>query len=225
MRKMEEECPVTLKDIKTGELAEFGARVEGAGGRAIVIVHPFYNQYARKDRAYRKSILGLLKKSNTPLLILEESREFLRTQKIFEKLGAKNYLVLPTVKSDSSLVLFPGAEQGKFVAESGCEELIGLLQELGAKRVQVCGSNASRYWEPKVRIYEKKWLPRHRKPTNASIAGQCVGFVYSELIKSKKFEVRLVPNACYPHKPRYPVREKKPFLKRFRLPRIRGLKA
>lgn len=198
----------SLQDVPQKDWAVFGERVRSAGGRAIVLVHPFYKRLLslRPDKKYYGAINGLLKKSKVPVVILEEAHKIGWLKKRLRELGTKNHLILPTDYDSPRLLVGPDPKTKHIVLDEESAELAKRLHEAGAKSIQVGGLYTTEKYSSKVEEYERKWLPKENQPSKKTIAAGCAGATYEELINSGKFEkVRLMQNACYRDRPLYPL--------------------
>ena len=193
-----EELP-TLTSISSEKWSELSKKVKRANGKAIIIVHPFFNSHPGSK--YNNSLKKLLVQSKTPVIVLEEHTKIESTKKRFEKMGVKEQpLILATNRSHGAPILSFDRGEGLpfYRSDFFLENLISRLKGTGIKQIWVGGSNAttdarSGDHSKLVRNYEKKRLPR-KAPRNKDeyveppfIAG-CAGTNYRFLVGSKKFD-------------------------------------
>jgi len=188
-----------LEDITEAEWESFKEKVKGADNKVVVLVHPFYRQTGEKT--YDRVIAALLQQSMTPVIILEEVRNFKNTRERFP-----HHMVLPTNNNDPELKQARMPYGPQYMGYSALAEV---LKNVGAREIYVGGmvSNTSfaeikEVVEERKRFGEKGW-----NVTSFPLTG-CAGFVYLQLLWAKGFDkirlfntVRLLSNALYPDKP------------------------
>ena len=197
---------LTVEDFKQAELGNLRERVMQAGGKVIVIVHPFY---LPGDRAYKQALRKLVAQQKTPVLILEDADKISKLKQRLAKWPTGNCIILPTLGGEVKLILkLDGA--GRQVLEERGKELGGLLKEAGARKVFLGGTMTVRVPSVAIARHERRLVPEGRMVlASNTIGGGCVGLTYRRLIISGLFgEVRLLKNACFRQRPEHPVDRK-----------------
>lgn len=216
---MEEQ--LTLRDIPEQEWQKLAERVREAGGRLIVLVHPFFS--IGKGAAFKKysgAIGRILSKSKVPVVILEPYNSITFGMGLLRMSAKNNVLAIPTSQNnpESLLGIRTKKKNGRiafeWIHDHGHKELLTILAEkVGVKNVLVGGMYVNKRASESVSEYEKRWLTsRGPRPKNglwhysrSPYTGACAGSTYEALIKSGKFEtVRWIPNAMYDHHLRRP---------------------
>ena len=194
---------IGLDYIPERKLNRLRERVERAGGKLIVIVHPFYREGTTKYfEKYEKAVEALLRKSSWPIVVLEEAGKIKNgsIQGRLRKLGAKSVFLIPTTSGSPSIQR--RVENERPIIDSEMDSLPSQLEKVGAKDVYVAGMYAIRENEPVVRAYESMLFAKKKngkskfKYLEDPLAGGCAGYTYAKLIHSKKFrKVMWIPNA------------------------------
>ncbi len=165
-------------------LDEFKEEVKKAKGRVVVLVHPYFNQYASSD--YYEALQKIQSKSRVPIIVLQE---VYAVPKAGFMAPANPFYVITHPKNPEPV--------------HGWEALHRALQNNGVKTILLGGMYAQ--IEPhfevggSIRRYEKQHLPR---PTKHTINVGCVGATYRRLVEyHPDLKIRLIPGLLAPEKP------------------------
>lgn len=195
----------SLQDITEARWQKLKQDIKKAKGRVIVLVHPFG---LRGNKSYLRAVNGLLKKSNVPIVILEEYEIIPRTIKKLRSLKVQRHLILPTEETDP--LLLTHYRNGKPVFSTSYRKIARILKSAGARKVFVGGQETHSGVDPVVRSHEKRTYLRI-KELSYPVSGGCAGGIYANLIHSKKFNaVKLIPEGVYPMRPRYLLPRRRP---------------
>jgi len=197
--------------------------VEAGRGKAIVLVHPYYD---KADARYNSVLENVLRQRKTPVIILEDVRASNKLRKQLSKKEA-NCIILNTEYHDPALF-----KKDKIKVNHEQTDLVHFLELIGVKKVFIGGQyatsptkkfNQPRNWVSKIdsslgeiylerlrrieqvakyeaKLHERANLPA-KKRLNVIIDG-CVGVTYRNLI-SHGVNVAFLPPLLSPDKPPY----------------------
>jgi len=186
--------------ITKEHVQEFCNKVAKAKGKAIIIVHPYfdrgtheYEKNLAENKDYEKIVNRLLAQKNVPVIILEENKpdRMASTKSALAELKAPNHLILPTGDRTPRLVLRDGkVEGGLFTApQQDFKKLYGLLKFAKVSTVHIGGLNGRKEMDAALRDasienYERarlKWRVPIKKGYEIV---NCVGDTYAGLVKN-----------------------------------------
>jgi len=181
----------TLKKIPQEEWNDLSQKIVRARGKVVVLVHPFFEDIGPE---YNKLAEKILLQRKTPVVILEPAFRVKETRQRLEKLGASNYLIIPTGAKSERIIRSTDFFDVSFGrgAEKKSAQLIERLAQAGAKNVILGGMYLDRIFESRVvdSLSGKELRAKvQRKPG-------CLGATYERVKGSKRFEkVVLMPKA------------------------------
>jgi hypothetical protein len=195
-----------LDEIPKQYWANLKRQVKSSNGHVLFLVHPFFlekksghnlEQYGK----YKKVITKTITQSKYPIIVLESHPGEIKGnlgEAIFKK---TNLFCLPSMDSKGSLVEH---EKNGLQAEAPKNKIIELFQNAGIKHINFGGSLTQIEPSYDVKTRERLIYPPRIIPSNETITYSCAGSIYAQLITSGKFDiVRLMPNACFPDKPKF----------------------
>jgi hypothetical protein len=209
--------PQRFEDVAKIQLAKFAEKVSASGGRAVIVVHPFWaddtiigkpGEYEKENQqysTYKKVLVGTIQRTPYPVIVLETPHKLQKTvDSLLIKHGVdkEKYLLLPTQVSSSVLA----TNQNTIESLTSHKALINLLHAAGAKKIMIAGTSTEynfQEFSPKVFAHERKHTAKTLKVSKKwQITRGCVGSLYRALIESGLFErVALIPNACFDVRP------------------------
>jgi hypothetical protein len=161
----------SLNDLTAKELFNLKKQVATAKGKAIVLVHPFFD-YPTHDTKYTSVIKRILANSKMPVIILGEGRTNL--DHVFRALSIErrnNVFSFPTANEDPQLIKHYSGEKPVLERESG-ELLTMMLHAAGVKKINLGGAYSAK----------------------------CANLTYDALLSSKRFsKVHLLSGALRSH--------------------------
>ncbi|MDD4983352.1 MAG: hypothetical protein PHH82_00745 [Candidatus ainarchaeum sp.] len=226
----------SLEGIPESEWKELSKRISEAGGRVLLLVHPFYNSVT--DKRYYDTLYALLRKSKIPIITLEEERRIHETNGRFKAFGAKQVFFISTAPGSSEVIVgkkqavdLRGNTYGYDHYDYGLTVFHDKLKSLGVRHLFI-GGQKTHYveherWHPllghKIPVEKKhlketielesKRYPHLRTPPGKTILLGCAGDHYSRALKRLE-KVTLIPNLVSPDKP---IRKKRsPWLRKLR---------
>jgi len=183
-----------------GHVQEFCDKVAKAKGKAIIIVHPYFDkgteQYKKnlaENKDYEKIVNGLLAQKKVPVIILEENKpdKMAATKSALVELKAPNHLILPTGDRTPRLVLRDGRVEGGLFTEpqQDFKKLYGLLKFAKVSTVHIGGLNGRKEMDAAMRDASIEKYERARLKWDVPIKKSyeirnCVGDTYAGLVKN-----------------------------------------
>ena len=207
----------TIEDIPTERWKEFGDRVMKAGGRAVVLVHPFYEP---TNPEYERTMTKLIERSKVPVIMLLGRNQWYDEK--WRKNRHGNIVYIPT--GDATPSTLTRDRHGDVKPERSQKTLIERLKQLGVRRVLMGGMYSWHeqlirgYEQSKpIAAFERKKRKGHGKENFKQniISDGCLGETYYRFIVSKAFhDIVLIPNALFPDKPPYYLSRSRRFSKK-----------
>lgn len=199
--------------VDEAQIKRLQAAVRKAGGKAIVLIHPFFDEklpdHERSiGKSYTQAVDIILSNKKTPVILMEQHFARRVTRERLAAKGQKSILVLPIgTNSGAPLISIQG------LAEEIDEErktLIELLEKVGTKTVLMGGMFANELHSGKshpVMREEIKWQNAVKTPEYFAqdalyleypLIRYCAGETYKYLVESGKFKVRWMGAAVRP---------------------------
>ncbi|MFA5764387.1 MAG: hypothetical protein WC915_06275 [archaeon] len=196
----------SLSEIPKQFWIDLNKQVMNSNGHVLFLVHPFYLEKKsghdlEKYGKYKKIITDTLTKSSFPVIVLESHPGEIKGVLGEEAYKKANLFCLPSMDSQGALV--EKIQSGNQV-KAHEDRIIELLSKSGIKHISFGGSLTDIEPSYDVRTRERLIYPPRLIPSIQTISSSCAGSIYAHLIKSGKFDiVRLMPNACFPNKPKF----------------------
>lgn len=219
-RREKENSAVLIGSIPQERKAEMSKLIRESGGRAAILVHPYYFRSADypAEKDFQRRVAYFLNHSKLPVFVLhntwgEDELDFILSnpQTISRVTGGKrNRLVLLTGESQEPILY----AKNPFLVDSKQKKLCELLQELGVKRLQVGGmysmeDASDRERNSRIAAIEGKWVKNGMPEGYIPISGGCAGRTYANILLSGKVGmVTLMPNLLHTEKPAYVNRKR-----------------
>jgi hypothetical protein len=200
-----------FEDIPAHEWDTLRQKIARAGGRVIVMVHPYFykNGGPTADSKTTNKSMGefdghvdkLLRQQKIPVVVLEGHTHIEQTQNRF-KIMRVHPLIIPT-EPESWRIRHSGKNSSAVTHDESQKQLINRLHNAGAKNVMIAGAEALPNEDRDVEAYEKRVHPKGI-PREIPLTGSCAGNTYANLVKSEHFQnkdIRYHPGALFPYSP------------------------
>ena len=189
-----------FENIPENQWETLKEKISKAGGKLIVLVHPFIHE-GDEIKKYETVVRSILSQQRVPIVILNEYYDTARheARKKLRELRS-DALLVPT--EFSSPLSIPSR---KIKSQDVFKMFLEKLEKAGAKNIFIGGLYASD-WLPNHEQYvaEQERIPDLKKipfETHRGISA-CVGATYSQFIYSGKFErVQVIPEGVFPDPP------------------------
>ncbi|MBI5228831.1 hypothetical protein HY991_01885 [Candidatus Micrarchaeota archaeon] len=131
---------ITARNLETKEARrKLGKFLKRFGGRAHVIVHPFYEYEEKLPEEYLESLKNLLCRSgNNPIIVFEDKARVAETERKFQAWGVKKSIFL--------------VETGRASAIPLNESMLAALARLGLKQAVISGRMYMKNYKPELTL-------------------------------------------------------------------------
>lgn len=186
----------TIAGVSEKDWKSFAGKVAKAGGKAIILVHPWYSEDV--SDVYRATRDRLLTQSRVPVIILQEEDLLWEAKERIADLGAPARMVIPTLEGEptpvreSNRFFFRVANRRKVDHFVDFNTLYLCLKRAGVNQAFVGGLYSenvveNRYSTPEIERHERERLFSRRKdlPEEKPCAtGYCTGYAYHGFVEN-----------------------------------------